>query len=50
MGHNGRQAVGDQGAGSQGIVGVHSRAVLVVSVGRHSRVEAWPEHPQVDGA
>lgn len=46
---HGRHAVGGQRAGSQGVVGVHDGAVLVVSVGRDGRVEAGPEHPQVDG-
>lgn len=45
----GGHAVGGQSAGSQGVVGVHGRAVLVVALGRDGRVEAGPEHPQVDG-
>lgn len=45
----GWHGIGGQSAGCQRVVGVHGRAVLVVSVGRDGRVEARPEHPQVDG-
>lgn len=44
-----RHPVCGQRAGCQGVVGVQGRAVLVVSVSRDGRVEAGPEHPQVDG-
>lgn len=45
----GGHGVSGQGAGRQGVVGVHSGAVLVASVMRDGRVEAGPEHPQVKG-
>lgn len=44
----GWHGVGGQSAGCQRVVGVHGRAVLVVSMGRDGRVETRPEHPQVD--
>lgn len=49
VGCDGRHAVGGQSTSCQGVVGVHGGAVLVVSVSRDGRVEAGPEHPQVDG-
>lgn len=49
VGGEGWKAVGGHGAGGQGVVGVHSRTMLVIPVGCDGRVEAWPEHPQVDG-
>lgn len=49
MCREGRHAVGGQSAGCQGVVGVHGCAVLVVSMSSDGRVEAGPEHPQVDG-
>lgn len=45
----GWHGIGGQSAGCQRVVGVQGRAVLVVSVGRDGRVEARPEHPQVEG-
>lgn len=46
----GGHGVGGQGAGGQGVVGVHGGAVLIIAVSRDGRVEAGPEHPQVQGA
>ena len=45
-----REAIGGQGAGRQGVVGVHGCAVLVITMGRDGRIETGPEHPQIDGA
>lgn len=50
VGRRGRHGVRGQSAGRQGVVGVHGRAVLVVSVSCDGRVEAGPEHPQVEGS